>query len=287
MGARMTALTKPDGGVRSIATGGSLRRLVARTLAKQFSKVFETECAPFQYALSTRAGTDCVGHMLRAATDAKPTATILSVDGIGAFDHVHRSAMLGRLLCMPAARALLPFVRLSYAQPSQYSWYDEDGVRRTVTQAEGGEQGDPLMPLLLSIGIHGVLEEVATHLEDGEQLCAFLDDVYLLCEPARVEPLYKVLEEAMMRIAGIRLHQGQTRAWNKAGVVPNDILNVGAEAWQLEGITVLEVSCTSLRGWKREFPRNELCGKPFVLYQISSVLGRYCCRAPTVGRTTP
>ena len=45
------------------------------------------------------------------------------------------------------------------------------GVRRTVTQAEGGEQGDPLMPFLFSIGIQGVLEEVATQLEDGEQLC--------------------------------------------------------------------------------------------------------------------
>ena len=88
---------KPDGGVRGIATGGSLRRLVARTLAKQFTKVFETEYAPFQHALSTRAGTDCVGHMLRAATDAEPTATVLSVDGIGASDHVHRAAMLGRL----------------------------------------------------------------------------------------------------------------------------------------------------------------------------------------------
>ena len=56
-----------------------------------------------------------------------------------------------------------------------------------MTRAEGGEQGDPLVPLLFSIGIQGVLEEVATHLEDGEQLCAFLDDVYLLCESARVE----------------------------------------------------------------------------------------------------
>ena len=176
---------------------------------------------------------------MRAATDAEPTATILSVDGIGAYDHVHRAAMLGRLLRMPAARTLLPFVRLSYAQPSHYLWHDEEGVRRTVTQAEGGEQGDPLMPFLFSIGIQGVLEEVATHLEDGEQICAFLDDVYLLCKPARVEPLYKVLEETMMRIAGIRLHQGKTRAWNKAGVVPDDILNVGAEAWQPEGITVL------------------------------------------------
>ena len=85
MSARLTALTKPDGGVRAIATGCSLRRLVARTLTKQFASVFEDECAPFQYALSTRAGTDCVGHMFRAATDANHRATVLSVDGIGAF----------------------------------------------------------------------------------------------------------------------------------------------------------------------------------------------------------
>ena len=185
MGARLTALTKPDGGVRGIATGCSLRRLVARTLAKQFMAVFESECAPFQYALSTRAGTDCVGHMLRAATDADPRLTILSVDGIGAYDHILRSAMLGRLLQMPGARQILPFVRLSYAQPSTYGWFDEDGQRRAVSQAEGGEQGDPLMPLLFTIGIQSALEEVARSLEPGEQLCAFLD-IYLLCPPSRV-----------------------------------------------------------------------------------------------------
>ena len=45
--ARLTAVTKKDGGVRGIATGCSLRRLSARTLAKQFAKEFEKECAPF------------------------------------------------------------------------------------------------------------------------------------------------------------------------------------------------------------------------------------------------
>ena len=47
----LTPLAKPDGGVRGIATGSSLRRLVARILARQFMKEFESECAPFQYAL--------------------------------------------------------------------------------------------------------------------------------------------------------------------------------------------------------------------------------------------
>ena len=78
MSARLTALSKDDGGVRGIATGCTFRRLVARSLARQFAEDFEKECAPFQYALSTRAGTDCVGHM-----DNDNRATILKVDGIG------------------------------------------------------------------------------------------------------------------------------------------------------------------------------------------------------------
>ena len=78
---------------------------------------------------------------------------------------------------MPEARSLLPFVRMSCGQLSTYQWSDERS-ERLVTQAEGGE---------LSIGIQGALEEVATALLLGEQLCAFLDDVHLLCEPSRVK----------------------------------------------------------------------------------------------------
>ena len=198
MSARLTAIAKKDGGVRGIATGTTLRRVVGRTLAKQFMKDFEDECSPFQYALSTRAGTDCVEHMLRAATDRDPSTTVLKVDGIGAYDHVLRSAMLVRLGRMPGARALLPFVLLSYASPSSYLWFDNQGQRRTVTQAEGGEQGDPLVPLLFSVGIQGALEEVSTLLIAGEQLCAFLDDVYIVCQPGRVRFLYDRLGRSVV-----------------------------------------------------------------------------------------
>ena len=122
--------------------------------------------------------------MVRATTDNDPSLTLLSVDGIGAYDHVFRSSMLGRLLEMPRARALLPFVRMSHAQPSQYSWVDEEGRHPIINQAEGGEQGDPLMPLLFSIGIQQALEEVAAAMLAGEQLSAF-PRRYLLALPTR------------------------------------------------------------------------------------------------------
>ena len=49
---RLTALSKPDGGVRGIVVGDILRRMVARTLAKQISKKVEEGTAPFQYLVN-------------------------------------------------------------------------------------------------------------------------------------------------------------------------------------------------------------------------------------------
>ena len=71
---RLTALSKPDGGVRGIVVGDILRRLVARTTAKQFSKKAEAATAPFQYALSTKAGCECVTRILQALSDRDPEA---------------------------------------------------------------------------------------------------------------------------------------------------------------------------------------------------------------------
>ena len=104
---RMTALRKRDGGVRGIVTGDTLRRLVARSLAQTYAQDFEHACAPFQYALQTRAGTDCVGHMVRAALDSDPDRVVLSLDGIGAYDHIRRAAMLSKLRSLPGASAIL------------------------------------------------------------------------------------------------------------------------------------------------------------------------------------
>ena len=124
--------------------------------------------------------------------------------------------MLSKLRSLDEASAILPFVRLSYAGLTEYVWSDQDGNDHTVQQGEGGEQGDPLMPLLFALGIHGALEATATELRPGEDLCAFLDDVYAICQPERVRPIYDLLCRNLSEQAGIELHVGKTRVWNKA-----------------------------------------------------------------------
>ena len=55
-----------------------------------------------------------------------------------------------------------------------------------VHQGEGGEQVDPLMPMLFNHGQHRALVAVQSKLNEDEKLFAFLDDVYVICRPTRV-----------------------------------------------------------------------------------------------------
>ena len=125
----MTALQKKDGGVGHLFVGLS----VAHSLGS--GKEVETVCAPFQFALSTRAGTDCVGHAIRVLTDADPECTILSIGVVGAYDHVFRSSFLTKLHQVPGLRELLPFVRSIYAQPTTYVWTDDIWAQHRIRQA--------------------------------------------------------------------------------------------------------------------------------------------------------
>ena len=156
--------------------GDVLRRLVARTIAEQVSKKAEVATAPFQYALSTKAGCECVAHILQTLTDVDERATIVSIDGIGAYDL--------RLLMMENGDRVLPFVRCFCGSPSTYMWEDEMGVSQDIPQGEGGEH--PLMPMLFALGQHGALLAIQERLLEGERVFAFLDDIYVVCMPERV-----------------------------------------------------------------------------------------------------
>ena len=45
-----------------------------------------------------------------------------------------------------------------HGAPSSYLWEDSSGVTHILPQGEGGEQGDPWMPFLFSLGQHSALE---------------------------------------------------------------------------------------------------------------------------------
>ena len=230
---RMTALRKADCGVRGIVAGDVVRRLVARTMSQQLMEAVQSATSPFQHAMATRAGCECISHVLQGLTELNTNATILSVDGMSAYDTISRRAMLQGLSNVEGGRSALPFVCMIYGSPSQYLWEDEGGVTHTIHQGEGGEQGDAMMPLLYSLGQHRALQLVQDELREDEALLAFLDDTYLVTSPERTTTVFATLQGALLTEAGIRLNPSKTKIWNSAGVKPPgcNVLQMVAETF--------------------------------------------------------
>ena len=67
-----------------------------KLLQKEGGGVRDMEAAtvPFQYALSTRSGCECIAHALQVVTELDPKATITTICGISACGSTSRRAML-------------------------------------------------------------------------------------------------------------------------------------------------------------------------------------------------
>ena len=74
--------------------------------------------------------------------------------------------------------------------------------------------------------------------QPGEQLFAFLDDVYTLSSPSRTRSLYNMLEKKLV-LAGIWLHTGKIRSWNYNNTCPVDMPELRPEVWSPQGVEVL------------------------------------------------
>ena len=158
-----------------------------------------------------------------------------------------------------------------------------------IGQHEGGEQGDPLMPLLFSLAIHNALAEVKEQLLDGEFLFAFLDDVYVMAKPDRIRTIYDLLSVKLSTVAGIQLHTGKTCTWNKAGVCPASMAELGLSVWSHEGIKIPGTPVAvqnSFSGCARNaLPRMCNCGKQSFGFQIFKPVGKSSSSVPARGAT--
>ena len=215
---RLTALRKSNGGVRGIVAGEVIRRLLARTVAQQLGPAVEAATSPFQFVLSTKSGCECVAHCVQALCETHEQLTLTSVDGVSAFDLISRRAMLAGLEGVTGGASVLPFVHFFYGRLSTYLWEDDCGTVHAIDQGEGGEQGDPLMPLLFADGQHPALVATQERLGANEWIFAHLDDIYILSRPERVGAVFAVLQDELLRHAHIRIH-GVECCW---GAMPSN-----------------------------------------------------------------
>ena len=105
--------------------------------------------------------------------------------------------------------ASIPAFSSRASDGTQYLFYDASGAAHSVLQSGGGEQGDPLMPGLVSVGIHQALRAAHPSFQPGEDLLAFLDDTYIICPAKRAAPTFRALRVALAAHAKDRCAPGQ------------------------------------------------------------------------------
>ena len=105
----------------------------------------------------------------------------------------------------------------------------------SIPQGEGGEQGDPLMPLLFCLGQHSALSAVVAGLQEGERLFAYLDDLYVVCKPDRAGAVHDLLRVHLWDNCRISFHAGKTKVWNRSGTYPPNCARLQRAATEWRG----------------------------------------------------
>jgi hypothetical protein len=141
-GAALCALNKKDGGIRPIAVGSSLRRLVAKAACKAVTSKMSSRFLPVQIGFGVPRATESAGHAARAyVAGLQPGQGLLKLDFKNAFNMVRRDTMFQ--IVLEELPELYPFIHTCYSSASLLNFGDH-----VLLSDEGFQQGDPLGPLL-------------------------------------------------------------------------------------------------------------------------------------------
>ena len=116
---------------------------------------------------------------------------------------------------------------------------------------------------------------MSERLEAGEYLFAYLDDLYVVCRPARVGDVHSILQQELFFHAHISIHQGKTKVWNQ------ERLELPACAWLQAAAMLVTPDAIVWRG-DRSLPDEEQgiiilgtpVGKPeYILHKLTQKSG--------------
>ena len=228
-GASLVALQKKSGGVRPIAVGCTLRRLVAKVAGFMVVEDMAALLAPRQLGYGVKGGAEAAVHAARKfLSNMDPDCAFVKLDFRNAFNCIRRDCML-QAVC-DLAPTIYPFVHSLYSAPSLLRWGD-----KSIFSAEGVQQGDPLGPLLFCLTLHRHCLQLRS------ELCImYLDDVTLGGSCSDILHDLEVIMEAE--------NLGLTFNNSKSEIICNDNTTRGSIIAHLPGAQVVEPSHASLLG---------------------------------------
>ncbi|KAL0225172.1 hypothetical protein RCL1_003084 [Eukaryota sp. TZLM3-RCL] len=150
---RLIALEKQGGGVRPIAIGESLTRLLACCVFNRLKREAAKYLEKFQWGIGVVDGAASAVHALETLLYNQPDSVAVMLDFSNAFNAVNRTSIFQSLL-NSSIPGFLPSFYSMYHQPSKLLFNSN-----SIDSASGVKQGDPLGPLFFCMALHSILKE--------------------------------------------------------------------------------------------------------------------------------
>ena len=228
-GASLVALNKKSGGIRPITVGCTLRRLTAKVACNLVATDMAELLAPHQLGYGVRGGSEAAVHAGRCfLNNMSSEQAMVKLDFANAFNTLRRDRMLEavQLLCPE----IYSFVHSVYAASSNLQWGD-----RSLSSAEGVQQGDPLGPLLFCL----TLQQHNLRLTSDFNV-SYLDDVTLGGDCQDLLHDLQVMKDAAE--LGLVLNTG------KCEIISQDMTTCGTLLVSLPGAKLVPPSQAQLLG---------------------------------------
>ena len=251
-GANLTPLRKADNGVRPVAVGDTLRRLVGKTLLSMPQARAQVEqLAPTQVGVGVRGAAEGVAmgfnNLIRQQGPSGQWVA-LKVDMTNAFNCVDRATVLRNALTL--CPTVYNYLRFAYALPAPLFCQGKQLESRT-----GTHQGCPLGPLGFSLGIQPILSAITAHCQLMWNVW-YLDDGLLVGEPRKVVDAFTFIEAEMSKV-GLSVNRDKCSLWGPgAHLCQGPLQLVPRERWDPSGGTVVlgvPVSYPGSSQFTREF----------------------------------
>ena len=168
-GARLHAALKKDGGIRPIAVGNLLRRLVGKCCASELQHRAATLLSPNQLGVGVRGGCEAIVHTVREPLKANPSLYLLQADLVNAFNLADRAAAMEDVAKL--FPEILAWVTTCYGKPSHLLF-----GAITILSERGFHQGDPLAALLFALVLHPLVLKIQERVPGLAVNAWFLDD---------------------------------------------------------------------------------------------------------------
>jgi hypothetical protein len=192
-------LRKKDDGVRPIAVGDTLRRLVGKALLRTgVAKDQVGRLAPVQAGVGIPNAAESMSlgaQNLIRRLDVGINWAVLEVDLKNAFNCLDRTVILQE--AQTRTPALFNYMRFAYGQPAPL--FSEG---RTLASTRGTHQGCPLGPIGFAVGLQPIVETISKEAELSWSVW-YLDDDLLVGEPKGLQKCLDFLQHEAGR-TGVR-----------------------------------------------------------------------------------